>query len=277
MTLRLVAAKQMFRMMCMAWPLLGIYSTAQAEEPTAKTSAESDEWLVLVSPFVWAPSMNGQVALGGVDAKADVGFREIFNNINRVFMGNVEVTNRTLGFYLDGVYAKTSQSERAYGQKIGLDITQSTLAGGVYYRVYEYALGGNTVFGEPRTWRIEPTAGLRWTRITTKVDIDPVGFSTKKKTEWTDPFVGVRMQADLTDRWTLSGEADTGGFDTSSKKTYNAQAYLGYRTFLFEHPTIVRVGYRVLAQEYRTRDFTGNTFKYDVTQRGPVLGLSMRF
>ena len=85
------------------------------------------------------------------------------------------------------------------------------------------------------------------------------------------------MQADLTDRWTLSGETDTGGLDTSSKKTWNAQGYLGYRMYLADHPTILRVGYRVLAQNYRTTDFTGNTFKYDVTQRGPVLGLSMRF
>ena len=157
MTLRLVAAKQMFRMMCIAWPLMGVYTTANADDSQGKSSTDKDEWLVLVSPFVWAPAMNGQVALGGVDAKADVGFREIFNNLNRVFMGNLEVTNRKLGFYLDGVYAKTSQSERAYGQKIGLDITQSTLAGGVYYRVYEYALGGNNVFGEPRSWRVEPT------------------------------------------------------------------------------------------------------------------------
>lgn len=239
--------------------------------------AGSGEWLVLASPFVWAPSSNGQVSLAGIDTKADVGFREVFNNLNSVFMGNLEITNRTVGFYVDGVYAKTRQSERLYGQKIGLSITQSTFAAGVYYRVYEQALGGSTVFGEPRTWRVEPTVGVRWSQLSTKVNIDSLGFSTKKKTHWTDPFIGVRMQADLTDRWTLSGEADAGGLDTSAKQTYNAQAYLGYRTYVFEHPTLVRVGYRVLAQDYRTRDFTGNTFKYDVTQRGPVIGLSMRF
>ncbi len=138
-------------------------------------------------------------------------------------------------------------------------------------------MGGQTIFGEPRTWRVEPTIGVRWTKLSTKLDIDSLGFSTKKKTEWTDPFVGLRMQADLTDRWTLSGETDTGGLDTSSKKTWNAQGYLGYRMYLADHPTIIRVGYRVLAQNYRTTDFTGNKFKYDVTQRGPVLGLSMRF
>jgi hypothetical protein len=75
------------------------------------------------------------------------------------------------------------------------------------------------------------------------------------------------MQSDLTDRWALSGEADLGGFDTAYKKTFNIQGRPGYRTYLFENPTILRVGYRVLSQD---------KLKYDITQRGPVLSLSMR-
>lgn len=254
-----------------ALPLLLFVQVAHADQPA------DSHWLLLASPFVWAPSMSGQAALGGVNTKVDVPFADVWENLSTVFMGNLELTNRTLGFYIDGVHAKTDQSERVYGRKVGLAITQSTLAVGTYYRAYEYELGGQTIFGEPRTWRVEPTIGVRWTKLSTKLDIDSLGFSTKKKTEWTDPFVGLRMQADLTDRWTLSGETDTGGLDTSSKKTWNAQGYLGYRMYLADHPTIIRVGYRVLAQNYRTTDFTGNKFKYDVTQRGPVLGLSMRF
>lgn len=275
MTLRPVFTRRISRGMFFACSLLTVSGVAQAEEGASK--ADPDEWLVLVSPFVWAPSMNGQVEMAGISTKADVGFKDVFSNLNKVFMGNVEVTNRTLGFYVDTVYAKTRQSERLFGQKLGLDITQATVAGGVFYRVYEQTLQGNTIFGEPRNFRIEPTAGLRWTKLSTRLTVDTVNFSTKKKTDWTDPFIGLRMQADLDERWTLSGEADTGGLDTSSKKTYNAQAYLGYRMFLFDHPTIVRAGYRVLGQEYTVNDFTGNKFKYDVTQRGPVLGLSMRF
>jgi hypothetical protein len=258
-----------------ALPLLAFMQVAHAEG-SAATPAEP-QWLLLASPFVWAPSMNGQAALGGVNSKVDVPFSEVMHNLSSVFMGNLELTNRTLGFYLDGVYAKTDQSERVYGRKVGLAITQTTLAAGVYYRVFEHALGGSTVFAEPRTWRIEPTFGLRWTRLSTKLDVNSLGLSLSKKTEWTDPFVGLRTQVDLTDRWTLSGEADTGGLDTASKKTWNAQGYLGYRMYVADHPAIIRVGYRVLSQDYRTTDFTGNKFKYDVTQRGPVLGLSMRF
>lgn len=250
---------------------------AMAQANEARATPVDSPWLVLVSPFVWAPSMSGQATLGGVNTHVDVPFSQTLGNLNSVFMGNLEVTNRTLGFYVDGVYADTHESHRVMGQKVGLSITQTTVAAGAYYRAYEQALGGATIFGEPRAWRVEPTAGVRWTRLASKLEIGSLGFATQKKAQWSDPFLGLRMQADISDRWTLSGEADVGGFDTATKNSYNAQGYLGYRTYLFQYPTILRAGYRVLSQEYQTRDFTGNRFKYDVTQRGPVLGLSVRF
>lgn len=62
-----------------------------------------------------------------------------------------------------------------------------------------------------------------------------------------------------------------------AKKTYYDQVYLGCRTFIAQQPTMLRVGYRYISQRYKTRDFTGNTFNYDVRQAGPVLGLTVRF
>lgn len=271
------AIASLVKVMASAFTLLSVLQTANATEKSLDSDPENSQWLVLVSPFAWGPSMKGNVELGGVHTQADLSANEILHNLDSVFMGNVEVTNRTIGFFIDGVYAKTSQSDRVLGRKVGLEITQTTFAAGAYYRAYQYELGGTTVFNEPRTWRVEPMLGVRWTKLTTTVDVDSLGFSTHKKTHWTDPFVGLRSQVDLNDRWTLSGAVDTGGFDTSSKKTYNGQAYLGYRLYLMEHPTLIRLGYRVLAQDYRTKDFTGKTFKYDVTQRGPVLGVSIRF
>lgn len=272
-----IAVAPLAKIIASAFTLLSILQPAQASETSLDSTPEKSQWLVLVSPFAWAPSMKGHVELGGMHTKADLSANEILHNLDSVFMGNIEVTNRTVGFFIDGVHAKTSQTDRAFGRKVGLEITQTTFAAGAYYRAYQYELGGNTVFNEPRTWRLEPMLGVRWTKLSTSVDVPSLGFSTHKKTHWTDPFVGLRSQVDLNDRWTLSGAVDTGGLDTSSKKTYNGQAYLGYRLYLLEYPTIIRLGYRVLAQDYRTKDFTGKTFKYDVTQRGPVLGVSIRF
>lgn len=75
----------------------------------------------------------------------------------------------------------------------------------------------------------------------------------------------------------MNAEADVGGFGTGSKLSVNAQAYLGYRTHMGNLPTILRVGYRVLSQDYEGDDFTGNKFNWNVTQHGPVVGLSIRF
>ncbi len=156
-----------------------------------------------------------------------------------------------------------------------MKIKTTILAAGAYYRVYDLALGGDTVFGEPRHFTVEPTVGIRWTKLEAHAD---AGFtSANKSADWLDPFVGMRLSTDLSDRWNLAGEADIGGFDIGSKLAVNAQAYLGYRTYMFNHPTILRVGYRVLSQDYETDDFTGNKFRWDVTQHGPVLGFSMRF
>ncbi|WP_276120155.1 hypothetical protein [Pararhizobium qamdonense] len=159
--------------------------------------------------------------------------------------------------------------------EIGLRIRTTILAAGAYYRIYDQLLGGETVFGDTRQFTIEPTVGLRWTKLQAKADAGFIGLD--KSADWLDPFIGVRLSTDLTDRWNLSGEADIGGFDTGSKLAINAQAYLGYRTEMFNHPTMLRVGYRYLSQDFETGDFSGNRFKWDVTQQRPVIGLSMRF
>lgn len=71
-------------------------------------------------------------------------------------------------------------------------------------------LGGETVFARPRTLSIESTAGLRWTKL--EADASALGLSASESADWTDPFIGLRMNADLTERWNLFAQADVGGF-----------------------------------------------------------------
>jgi hypothetical protein len=255
---------------------LGLSLPALAADTAADQFTTPDrEWNLIVSPYVWAASLKGDASLAGLNSEIDIPFSEIFDHLDLAAMGNVEVTNGLFGFYLDGQYVQTSQDEHLADNEIGLKIKTTILAAGVYYRAYDLPLGGKTVFGEPRHFTIEPTIGIRWTKL--EVDADAGFIGINKSADWVDPFVGARVSYDLSEKWNLSGEADTGGFDTGSKLAINAQAYLGYRTYMFNHPTILRVGYRVLSQHYETDDFTGNKFRWNVTQHGPVLGFSMRF
>lgn len=233
------------------------------------------EWALLVSPYAWAASLKGKGSLAGIRTSIDIPFSEILDELDLAVMGNAEVTNGRFGFYVDGQYVETSQSKHLLTRRISLGVATTRLSAGAYFKLYETALGGKTVFGRPRTLSFEPTAGVRWTRLSGDIGVPGLGFG--KASGWYDPFAGLRINADLTDRWNLFAEADAGGTG-SSRYSFHGQAYLGYRTLLFGRETTLRAGYRAIYQNYTADDFTGrNRFRWDVTQHGPAVGLTMRF
>lgn len=235
---------------------------------------DQQRWRVIFSPYVWGASLNGSAGLLGRSTDVNMPFREIFENLDMSFMGNVEVNNGTFGFYIDGQYVKTSQDESLRDNELSLDIKTTSLSGGAFYRIYEQQLEGTTLFGGQRIFAIEPTIGVRWTKLEAGLEVER--FSGSRKVEWTDPFIGTRVFYDINDRWNIFAEADIGGFGAGTKLSANGQIYLGYRTLVFDVPTTFRVGYRALYQDYKDND-TVSKFKYDVTQHGPVIGLSVSF
>ncbi|MDM7851566.1 hypothetical protein QUF18_11065 [Pseudochrobactrum kiredjianiae] len=230
---------------------------------------------MIVSPYIWAASLDGHANILGRRTNIDVPFSDIFKNLDFSAMGNIEVTNGLYGVYFDGQYTKTSQDEQFHSQTLGADITMTSLSAGAFFRAYEMPLEGETVFGGQRVFAFEPTVGVRWTQL--KVDFMLDRWSEKRKLQWTDPFIGARIQADLSDRWNLFAEADIGGFNMGSDLSAQGQAYLGYRTHIFNQPVLLRFGYRALYQDYEGGDILGHSFKWNVTEHGPVAGISLVF
>ncbi len=266
-----------YRSIILASSVLIGTSTASlaADAVTAQTEIQDQQrWQVIVSPYLWGASLNGSAGLLGRSTDVNMPFSEIFDNLDMGVMGNVDITNGTFGFFIDGQYVKTSQDESLRDNELALDIKTASLSAGAYYRVYEQQLEGTTLFGNQRVFAIEPTVGVRWTKLEAGLQVGR--FSETSKVEWTDPFVGTRVFYDINDRWNIFAEADIGGFGAGTKLSANGQIYLGYRTMVFDVPTTFRVGYRALYQDYKDND-TIAKFKYDVTQHGPVVGFSVSF
>lgn len=266
-----------FRSIILASAILTGTSAASLAADTIAPQPEFQDqqrWRIVFSPYVWGASLNGSAGLLGRSTDVNIPFREILDNLDMSFMGNVDVSNGTVGFFIDGQYVKTSQDENLLDNELALDIKTTTLSGGAYYRVYEKQLEGTTLFGNQRIFAIEPTIGVRWTKLEAGLEVGR--FSGSRKVEWTDPFVGTRVFYDINDRWNIFAEADIGGFGAGTKLSANGQIYLGYRTLVFDVPTTFRVGYRALYQDYKDNDVVGK-FKYDVTQHGPVVGFSVTF
>lgn len=254
--------------------------------PTGSASAQpvsldeqadhGDAVSVIVSPYVWAASLGGDVGLAGFGSAIHLPFSDILGHLDVAAMGNVEIAKGRGGVYLDAQYVKTSQQEQLLAMPVDLTVKITRISGGFFYKAIVVPLDGRGRTGGARSLSIAPMAGLHWTSLAIGASA-PI-LQTHKRARWVDPFIGVRLNADLSPRWTLFAQADVGGFGISSTLSIDAQASLGYRLPVAGRPAILRLGYRYIRQDHSQRDFTGlSHFVWDTEQKGPVAGVSVVF
>ena len=167
------------------WLVVSIWAVAQtaraAEFDQSRMVVHEDRgWDIIVSPYVWGASLNGNGALAGLTTDVDVPFSETLKHLDFALMGNIEVTNGQWGAYIDAQHVRTSQEEDVFHHQLDLKIIQTNIAGGVFYRVYNQELGGTTVFGRPRVFAVEPTVGVRWTRLVWRARIPACATSGRR-------------------------------------------------------------------------------------------------
>ncbi len=251
---------------------LALIACAYAGSATAQNT---DQWRVTVSPYVWATSLDGNITLAGHRAPVDVPFSDAFDQLESVVMGDVEVRKGRWGGYVDYQYAKTAEDVSLLGIPANLGTRTTTLSGGLLYRLIDDPLGGRTAFGDLRSLRVEPIVGARWSKV--QADLaTPLGAA-RKGAEWTDLMLGLRIEGDVTDRWTLRTQVDAGGLGDNDRNSVSWQALASYRTPLGDGAVSVNAGYRLLQQNYEQDDFTGQRFDWKVSRHGPVLGLSLTY
>lgn len=240
---------------------------------------ESEGWQFEFTPYLWTTAMKGDVQIGHTPKMGmDVSFFDIFDVLDFSFMGAFEARNGRWGILLDGIYSKLSDSATAtrtgsgpVGESltVGADITmeQTILAAALAYRFTD----GPTM--------VDAIGGLRYTKLNADTKIDatlfgPVGpddqrvVQIKGSQSWTDPYIGVRVLQPVSDRWTLVGYLDVGGFDVGSKSTLQALAGANYE---FSKKMVGKFGVRYLTVDY------DDGALYDMDTAGLYMGVGFRF
>jgi hypothetical protein len=246
-------------------------ATAQAQ--AASSSAAG--WSFDFTPYLWGASMSGEVQGGPLPAiGVDMSFSDILDNLDAGLMGAFEARNGRWGLLFDAIYMKLAQSataSRTGGGPIGatatasaeLEMTQTVYAAAVAYRAIE----GRTpldVIGGARYAKLEVDA-----RIDGSFYAQTGSVAASAEKSWVDPYVGVRVQHPLAERWTLVGYADVGGFGVGSEFTWQAAAGVNYE---FSKAIAGKFGYRALYVDY---DKDG--IRYDMANSGLYLGVGIRF
>ena len=241
---------------------------AQAQ-PTAAVAGPG--WTFDATLYLWGAAMDGSVRAGELpETSVDASFSDTLKHLDAGFMGAFEARNGRWGFLFDAIYMKLEDSGTATRSGPGratvnaeLEVTQTAYAAALAYRI-----------GSPRQ-PLDVIGGVRYMKLAAEADIDAslfgqAGTTTRRASEsWWDPYIGLRTQLPLAERWSVVAYADVGGFGVGSDFTWQALLGVNYE---FSKTIVGKAGYRMLGVDYDK-----NGFAYDMFYSGLYLGAGFRF
>jgi hypothetical protein len=261
-------------------------------------------WEFRVTPYAWAPSVNGDVTVRGQTADIDMSFWDLFDSGSSgaeldslaALMGYVEARKGSWGIYGDVVWGKFDFSGDAVRQRnpianlnvsaranAGLDYEITMAESGLTYEVARWVGTSSAtaldLLGGARYWNQELDLSLA---VDASVDLGKLGLQRSGSLavarsgtlDWVDPFVGLRVRHQLAPGKELQFLGDIGGFGVGSDLTW--QLFGGYGFDFWQSNLHGVIGYRALAVDY-SQDSHANKNNLDLILHGPVVGLSFRW
>ena len=278
-----------------------LFAQATKEEPdSARTEIKpylsgaggyygNKDWQSFVALYLWFVGMDGSVGKGEFVGDIDIGFGDIWDNLDFGLQAHIEVWYKKIIFFVDPMYMNLSASNsntRVIGSlRSNLDIDMFLMDIAAGYRVAELPFGQNAKSNDFKTWpafSVDLYGGGRLISLDADLNLTletPLGTRNRRVNldeTWFDLIVGTRLIFDFTENLLLTVKTDIGGFGLgfSSDIDWNFVANVGYQ--LPWWGLTPYVGYRVLYLDYK--DGSGdNRFIYDVWHTGPQVGLGVRF
>jgi hypothetical protein len=240
--------------------------------------AGTGDWTFSLAPYAWLIGLNGTVGVKGQTVDVDMSFGDLFDQMD--FAGQLHgelFYKNKYGFFVDGTYVKLSTDSVAgpFVASTTTKIFMLEFAG--IYRI----LNKPTSYGQSQGYKrtsviVDLLLGGRYFNIDNKINLRSEGPisppSVSGKQDWFDFMAGGRVVWQATDRWSLIGRTDFGGFDFnfSSKFSWNGVGFVGFDAVDWLQ---VLLGFRAMYTDYS--DGSGdNRFVFDTWMYGPVIGLN---
>lgn len=267
--------------------VLVVPPTARGEEGTQDDGATSSDWTFSLAPYAFFTSMRGSIGVAGVSQNVSLNFWDIVGKTDNVFALQLHGEawyRRRWGVLLDGTWqylkasGDTSRSGRFGSSKVSV-VTKSNVG---YVEVGPLVHWMDGTFGSGEgTWGLDLILATRITIMGVSSDVTvqgpeggSVSTSASSVPAWADAIAGPRMRFSFGPEERLEAslrfDAGVGGGSYS----WNAVGMLGYDFDMFGVPSTAILGFRGFRQFYEKSD---ESFTWDITQFGPVLGLNMNF
>jgi opacity protein-like surface antigen len=232
----------------------------------AAAPADAQGWSGTATLYGWLPVITGDQEGPDGEPVIDLDGKDVLEALDVAAFATGEVRRDRFGLMLDFAYTDLGSDAEAE--------PPFTAEASVATTVWFAAVAG--------TWRLQGTsdrfvdayAGVRYYDASLDFDLslldDRVDRSLDADATWFDPLVGVKGRYPLSDRWSLYGLGDIGGFGIDGSSDLTWQAYSGLN-FAFTDRFVGNFGYRYMAIDY------DDEITLDVELHGPVLGLTYRF
>ncbi|MCW1924458.1 hypothetical protein OKA05_17965 [Luteolibacter arcticus] len=244
-------------------------SLSHAGEPVAPYAAitpspKSSGWEF--SGAIYAPLMGleGDIGVAGLTTEVDLSFGDILKELDGGATAAFEARYDRWSITGDFIWLKLSGSAQAVASSyIGLKQEQILASLTLGYEIY----GSESTTIDLLAGGALNSMDVDLQLFTPNLPVTIRGASGSE--EWIDPFVGLRIRHQLSDRWSLWVRGDYGGFEVSSDEYWQVIAGISYR--LSEH-TSLAMAYRIMSVDYHQAGFD-----YDTKMEGPNLGLIFQF
>jgi opacity protein-like surface antigen len=234
--------------------------TACAQEPTQ----DKDGWDFRLGLPLWASGTTGTLGVRKHEVHVDDSFTDLLDTLDFTAALNLEVRKHRWLFFAESLYLKISTQGEPRGLFSGaqVDYDQKLALGDL---AIGYALVKNERFS------LEPFAGAQLIYLEPKLTLDlPVADRTASTSKfWADPIVGLYLNYRFSQRFGLYAKGDVGGFDVSSRLTWQGEGGLDVN--------LGRRWYARLAYRYLKIDYEKGGVSADIAVHGPQLELGVRF
>ena len=292
-----------------ACELLGVSDPALSTD-LGPTYAEpvTNKWEFSLTPYGWAPSMNGDITARGHTVDVNESFIDIVEQSDSLlaWMTYFEARKGRFAFFTDFVWADIGfpghfnitkdplgRFDRATLNVKGnaqLDYEETIIQSGIAYEVARWQSAPESftaldLMGSARYWNQDVDLSLRLTGTLT-VDLPALGLKLQRSRsvavarsgdlEWVDPVVGARISHQIAPGRQLTLLGDVGGFGAGSEFSWQAVATYGFDVNCLGTPLNLVIGYRALAVDFSENGRFGQN-AFDVVQHGPLMGLTFKW
>lgn len=240
--------------------LRNLAGAALLASAAAIAPASAQDWSGQVTVYGWGAGVNGDFTpfTGAPTLSFDKSLSEVLENLDGAFFATGLARRGDLVLFGDLTYSAASRDGLTpVGPASGeLTMRSLTLAAGKHFD-----MGGGS--------GVDLLGGLRAWNIDGQVAAPAIGVNVAPGKDFVDPIIALRGLTPLSDRWSLLGYVDIGGFGVGSDLTWQLAVTANYQAS--EH-LYLSVGWRHLFVDYSD----GGT-RFNGAMTGPVIGATWSF